>query len=94
LRGDGGQAARAPAGSGYTALAALIWSLAGIRQRQLHISLASQLAGRAVFAFAAVAFNLGKCVALLCSRNLVKTGHRPIIIANPDDLRRLALGTA
>ena len=41
-------------GSGYTALAALMWSLAGILQRQLHMSLASQLAGRAVFAFLAV----------------------------------------
>jgi drug/metabolite transporter (DMT)-like permease len=33
----------------YTALAATAWSLAGILQRQLHMSLASQLAGRAVF---------------------------------------------
>jgi drug/metabolite transporter (DMT)-like permease len=31
-----------------------MWSLAGILQRQLHISLASQLAGRAAFAFFAV----------------------------------------
>lgn len=34
----------------YTALAAAAWSLAGILQRQLHMNLASQLAGRAVFA--------------------------------------------
>ena len=31
-----------------------MWSLAGILQRQLHLSLASQLAGRAVFAVLAV----------------------------------------
>ncbi len=37
-------------GTAYTALAAAAWSLAGILQRQLHMSLASQLAGRAVFA--------------------------------------------
>jgi drug/metabolite transporter (DMT)-like permease len=34
----------------YTALAAAMWSLAGILQRQLHMSIASQLAGRAAFA--------------------------------------------
>jgi drug/metabolite transporter (DMT)-like permease len=38
----------------YTALAAAAWSLAGILQRQLHMGLASQLAGRAVFASLAV----------------------------------------
>jgi drug/metabolite transporter (DMT)-like permease len=43
-----------PLGSAYIALAALMWSLAGILQRQLHLSLASQLAGRAVFAFLAI----------------------------------------
>jgi drug/metabolite transporter (DMT)-like permease len=43
-----------PLGSAYIALAASCWSLAGILQRQLHLSLASQLAGRAVFAFLAV----------------------------------------
>jgi drug/metabolite transporter (DMT)-like permease len=43
-----------PLGSAYIALAALAWSLAGILQRQLHLGLASQLAGRAVFAFLAV----------------------------------------
>ena len=41
-------------GTAYTALAAAAWSLAGILQRQLHMSLASQLAGRAVFAFLAL----------------------------------------
>jgi drug/metabolite transporter (DMT)-like permease len=41
-------------GSGYIALAASLWSLAGILQRQLHMSVPSQLAGRAVFAVAAV----------------------------------------
>src|ERR1700761_8498032 len=43
-----------PLGLAYTALAAGAWSLAGILQRQLHLSLASQLAGRAVFAFFAL----------------------------------------
>jgi drug/metabolite transporter (DMT)-like permease len=43
-----------PLGSAYVALAALMWSLAGILQRQLQMSLASQLAGRAVFAFLAL----------------------------------------
>lgn len=43
-----------PLGSTYVALAALMWSLAGILQRQLHMNLASQLAGRAVFAFLAL----------------------------------------
>jgi drug/metabolite transporter (DMT)-like permease len=41
-------------GVAYTALAAMAWSLAGILQRQLHMSLASQLAERAVFASLAV----------------------------------------
>ncbi len=41
-------------GSAYVALAALMWSLAGILQRQLQMSLASQLAGRAIFAFLAL----------------------------------------
>jgi drug/metabolite transporter (DMT)-like permease len=41
-------------GSAYMALAALAWSLAGILQRQLHMGLATQLAGRAVFASVAV----------------------------------------
>jgi drug/metabolite transporter (DMT)-like permease len=43
-----------PLGSAYIALAALVWSLAGILQRQLHMSVASQLAGRAAFAFLAI----------------------------------------
>jgi len=43
-----------PLGSAYVALAALMWSLAGILQRQLHMSLPSQLAGRAMFAFLAL----------------------------------------
>ena len=43
-----------PLGSAYSALAALMWSLAGILQRQLHMNLASQLAGRAAFAVPAV----------------------------------------
>ena len=43
-----------PLGSAYVTLAALMWSLAGILQRQLHMSLASQLAGRAAFAFLAI----------------------------------------
>jgi drug/metabolite transporter (DMT)-like permease len=43
-----------PLGSAYVALAALMWSLAGILQRQLHMSLPSQLAGRAIFAFLAL----------------------------------------
>ncbi len=43
-----------PLGSAYVALAALMWSLAGILQRQLHMNLASQLAGRAIFAFLAL----------------------------------------
>jgi drug/metabolite transporter (DMT)-like permease len=43
-----------PLGSAYVALAALMWSLAGILQRQLHMNLASQLAGRAIFAFFAL----------------------------------------
>jgi drug/metabolite transporter (DMT)-like permease len=43
-----------PLGTAYIALAALVWSLAGILQRQLHMSLASQLAGRAAFALLAI----------------------------------------
>jgi drug/metabolite transporter (DMT)-like permease len=39
-----------PLGMIYTALAAAMWSLAGILQRQLHLNIASQLAGRAAFA--------------------------------------------
>lgn len=41
-------------GTLYTALAAAAWSLSGILQRQLHMGVASQLAGRAVFAFLAL----------------------------------------
>ncbi len=41
-------------GSVYIALAALMWSLAGILQRQLHLNLASQIAGRAAFAILAI----------------------------------------
>jgi drug/metabolite transporter (DMT)-like permease len=41
-------------GSAYMALAALAWSLAGLLQRQLHMNLASQLAGRAAFGCLAV----------------------------------------
>lgn len=43
-----------PLGLAYVALAALVWSLAGILQRQLHMNLASQLAGRAAFALLAI----------------------------------------
>jgi drug/metabolite transporter (DMT)-like permease len=43
-----------PLGMTYTALAATCWSLAGILQRQLHMSLATQVSGRAVFAVLAV----------------------------------------
>src|SRR5215469_4465512 len=43
-----------PLGSVYITLAALVWSLAGILQRQLHMNLASQLAGRAAFALLAI----------------------------------------
>jgi drug/metabolite transporter (DMT)-like permease len=43
-----------PLGSAYITLAALMWSLAGILQRQLHMNLASQLAGRAAFAVLAI----------------------------------------
>src|ERR1051326_1565436 len=43
-----------PFGSAYIALAALVWSLAGILQRQLHMNLASQLAGRSAFALLAI----------------------------------------
>ncbi len=48
------RASTRPIGIAYTALAAIAWSLAGILQRQLHMSLASQLAGRAVFSSLAV----------------------------------------
>jgi drug/metabolite transporter (DMT)-like permease len=41
-------------GSAYMALAALAWSLAGLLQRQLHMNLASQLAGRAAFGCLAI----------------------------------------
>ena len=41
-------------GSAYITLAALAWSLAGILQRQLHLGLASQIAGRAAFAIVAI----------------------------------------
>jgi drug/metabolite transporter (DMT)-like permease len=41
-------------GTVYTLLSAAAWSLAGLLQRQLQMSVATQLAGRAVFAFAAL----------------------------------------
>jgi drug/metabolite transporter (DMT)-like permease len=43
-----------PLGTAYIALAALSWSLAGILQLQLHMTLVSQIAGRSAFAFAAI----------------------------------------
>lgn len=54
MRVTDGRAAARPLGMAYTALAAAAWSLAGILQRQLHMGLAAQLAGRAVFASLAV----------------------------------------
>jgi drug/metabolite transporter (DMT)-like permease len=48
------RASAGPLGTAYIALAALMWSLAGILQRQLRMNLPSQLAGRAAFAFLAV----------------------------------------
>jgi drug/metabolite transporter (DMT)-like permease len=54
VKSTGARAGARSLGVAYTALAAAAWSLAGILQRQLHMSLASQLAGRAVFASLAV----------------------------------------
>jgi drug/metabolite transporter (DMT)-like permease len=54
VKSTGARAGARSLGAAYTALAAAAWSLAGILQRQLHMSLASQLAGRAVFASLAV----------------------------------------
>jgi drug/metabolite transporter (DMT)-like permease len=54
LRVTAVRAGARPLGMAYSALAAAAWSLAGILQRQLHMSLASQLAGRAVFSSLAV----------------------------------------
>ena len=39
----------------YAVLAAVAWSTAGILQRQLHVSAATQVAGRGVFGFVALA---------------------------------------
>ena len=60
-------------GPAYTALAAAAWSLAGILQRQLHMNLASQLAGRAVFASLAVLVFVA-----LAERGRVVTAFRAI----------------
>jgi drug/metabolite transporter (DMT)-like permease len=42
-------------GQTYVALAALAWSTAGVLQRELHVGLGTQVAGRALFAFTALA---------------------------------------
>ena len=42
-------------GQTYVALAALAWSSAGVLQRELHVGLGTQVAGRAFFAFVALA---------------------------------------
>jgi drug/metabolite transporter (DMT)-like permease len=42
-------------GQVYVALAAVAWSTAGVLQRELHVGLGTQVAGRALFAFAALA---------------------------------------
>jgi drug/metabolite transporter (DMT)-like permease len=42
-------------GQTYVALAALAWSTAGVLQRELHVGLGTQVAGRALFAFVALA---------------------------------------
>ena len=42
-------------GQTYVALAALAWSTAGVLQRELHVGLGTQVAGRAFFAFVALA---------------------------------------
>jgi len=42
-------------GQAYVALAALAWSTAGVLQRELHVGLGTQVAGRAFFAFIALA---------------------------------------
>jgi drug/metabolite transporter (DMT)-like permease len=42
-------------GQAYVALAAVAWSTAGILQRELHVGLGTQVAGRAFFAFVALA---------------------------------------
>jgi drug/metabolite transporter (DMT)-like permease len=39
----------------YVALAAVAWSTAGVLQRELHVDLGTQVTGRALFAFAALA---------------------------------------
>lgn len=39
----------------YVGLAAVAWSTAGVLQRELHVGLGTQVAGRALFAFAALA---------------------------------------
>ncbi len=56
----------------FIALAALAWSTAGVLQRGLEIDTTTQLAGRALFAFAALAafvavFNRGRTVAVFRS---------------------------
>src|SRR5579875_2153048 len=47
--------ARADRGQLAVALAAVVWSTAGILQRQLSVGVATQVAGRALFAAVAVA---------------------------------------
>jgi drug/metabolite transporter (DMT)-like permease len=42
-------------GQVYVALAAVAWSTAGVLQRELHVGLGTQVAGRAMFAFVALA---------------------------------------
>jgi drug/metabolite transporter (DMT)-like permease len=52
---DGGARSQHRRGQVYVALAAVAWSTAGILQREMHIGLGTQVAGRAFFAFVALA---------------------------------------
>ncbi|HEY3766631.1 MAG TPA: DMT family transporter [Gaiellales bacterium] len=46
-------------GQTYVALAAVAWSSAGVLQRELHVGLGTQVTGRAMFAFIALAIFVG-----------------------------------
>jgi hypothetical protein len=60
-------------GSAYIALAATMWSLAGIVHRQLDLGLVSQIAGRAAFAIVAIFV-----VVAVAERDRVVTAFRDI----------------
>ncbi|MBS1844855.1 MAG: DMT family transporter [Actinobacteria bacterium] len=73
-------------GVAFAVLAACTWSTAGILQEQLHVDLATQLAGRSLFAFLALAL-----LALYGRSHLADDGRKPVDVSGSVGLLVTAL---